>query len=192
VSRAVFTQIETPRLILRRFGESDLLPFVAYRSDPDIARYQGWDSLDEPRARAFIAEQQRLEPGMPGEWFQFAIALKEMGELIGDCALKANADDARQAEIGFTLARTHQGQGYATEAVTRLLEYAFAALGLHRVIAITDCRNAASVSLLERLGLRREGHFIQNVWFKGAWGDEYLYAILSAEWLRRYGEDANR
>jgi RimJ/RimL family protein N-acetyltransferase len=53
---------------------------------------------------------------------------------------------------------------------------------LHRVIAITDCENAASVALLERLGLRREGHFLQNVWFKGTWGDEYLYAILHEEW----------
>jgi RimJ/RimL family protein N-acetyltransferase len=50
------------------------------------------------------------------------------------------------------------------------------------VIAITDVENAPSVALLERLGLRREGHFRQNVWFKGKWGDEYLYAMLQEEW----------
>jgi len=54
------------------------------------------------------------------------------------------------------------------------------------VIAVTDCENTASVTLLERLGLRREGHFIQNVWFKGKWADEYLYAILQDEWLSKH------
>ena len=105
---------------------------------------------------------------------------------MGDCAFKIEEDDERQGEIGYTLARAYQGRGIASEAVSRVLEYAFASLGLHRVIAITDVENAPSVALLERLGLRREGHFHQNVWFKGKWGDEYLYAMLQEEWLRMH------
>ena len=66
-----------------------------------------------------------------------------------------------------------------------MLNYAFTKLELHRVIAITDCENERSVALLSRLGMRREGHFIQNIWFKGKWGDEYLYAVLREEWLRK-------
>jgi RimJ/RimL family protein N-acetyltransferase len=81
-------------------------------------------------------------------------------------------------------ARRHQGKGYASEAVRLLLHYAFDTLGKHRMVAITDAKNAPSIALLERLGMRREGHFIQNVWFKGAWGDECLYAMLRDEWLR--------
>src|SRR5205807_8892992 len=96
----------------------------------------------------------------------------------------------RQAEIGYTLSRPYQGRGIASEAISRLLEYAFVTLDLHRVIAITDCENTASIALLERLGLRREGHFLQNVWFKGKWGDEYLYAILKEEWLRKQNAKA--
>ncbi len=103
-----------------------------------------------------------------------------------DCALKINEHDELQAEIGYTLARAYQGKGIASEAVSRVLDYVFRTLGLHRVIAITDCENAASITLLERLGLCREGHFIQNVWFKGKWGDEYLYAILQEEWLSKH------
>ena len=94
-----------------------------------------------------------------------------------------NVFDHRQAEIGFTLSREYQGYGYATEAVSSILNYAFHTFDLHRIIAITDCENIASVALLERLGMRREGHFIQNIWFKGKWGDEYLYAMLKDEWL---------
>lgn len=105
-----------------------------------------------------------------------------MGILVGDCALKIEEHDERQAEIGSTLSRAYQGRGIASEGVSCVLEYAFVALELHWVIAITACENAASVTLLERLGLRREGHFLQNVWFKGKRADEYLYAMLQEEW----------
>jgi RimJ/RimL family protein N-acetyltransferase len=124
------------------------------------------------------------EPGSPGEWFQFAVVLKGTEQLIGDCGLKTEEGE-RQAEIGVTFAREHQGKGYASEAVSRLLDYAFGDLEMHRVVAIADRQNAPSVALLERLGMRREGSFIRNEWFKGHWASEYLYAILRDEWLRR-------
>lgn len=177
-----FTPIETPRLRLRHFTDADLAPFMAYRNDPQVARYQSWEGISEPEARAFVQEQKTIQPGIPGQWFQIAIELKETGALVGDCALKIEEYDARQAEIGYTLSRAYQGHGIASEAVSCVLDYAFVTLDLHRVIAITDCENTASVALLERLGLRREGHFHQNVWFKGSWGDEFLYAILQEEW----------
>ena len=182
MSMAVFTTLETTRLRLRHFTDADLALFMAYRNDPEVAKYQGWEGISEPEARAFIQEQKKVQPGMPGQWFQIAVELKETGMLVGDCALKSEEHDERQAEIGYTLSRAYQGRGIASEAVSCVLEYAFVTLGLHRVIAITDCENAASVALLERLGLRREGHFRQNVWFKGKWGDEYLYAMLQEEW----------
>jgi RimJ/RimL family protein N-acetyltransferase len=181
-----FTSLETARLILRHFTDGDLVPFMAYRNDPVVARYQGWEGISETEACAFIADQKMVQPGVPGQWFQIAIEFKETGTLAGDCALKINEHDERQAEIGYTLARAYQGKGIAAEAVSRVLDYAFRTLGLHRVTAITDCENTASVALLERLGLRREGHFIQNVWFKGKWVDEYLYAILQEEWLSKH------
>jgi RimJ/RimL family protein N-acetyltransferase len=186
--RMDFVTLETARLILRHFTDADLVPFMAYRNDPDVARYQGWEGISEAEAHAFIEEQKLVQPGMPGQWFQIAIALKETGMLAGDCALKINEHEERQAEIGYTLARAYQGKGIAAEAVSRVLDYAFRTLELHRVIAITDCENAASIALLERLGLRREGHFIQNVWFKGKWADEYLYAILQYEWLGKHSK----
>jgi RimJ/RimL family protein N-acetyltransferase len=185
MSEAAFTRIESERLILRRFEDSDLSPFVAYRNDPEVAKYQAWDSCDEQEARAFIREMKSARAGVPGGWFQFAIESKETGALIRDCALRVDEDEPYRAEIGFTLAREYQGRGFASEAVSRLLDYAFDTLGLHRVVAIADCRNAPSVALLERLGLRREEHFVENIWFKGRWADEYLYAVLKDEWLQK-------
>jgi len=187
-----FTTIETARLRLRRFANADIPTFTAYRNDPLVARFQSWDGISEAEAIAFVREQEATPMGAPGQGLQIAIERKESGRMIGDCAFKVMEDDARQAEIGFTLARSAWGNGFAAEAVSALLTYAFPAFDLHRVVAIVDTRNAASVALLERLGMRREGHFLQNVWFKGAWGDEYLYAILRDEWPAAPAANAHR
>lgn len=174
--------LETPRLILRPFQDSDLEPFAAYRADPEVARYQGWDTpYSVDRAAEFIAEMKAKQPATGSEWYQFAVERKSSAGVIGDCAFHLLDGDPRQAEVGVTLARPHQRQGYAAEAVTRLLDYLFRDHGLHRVVARCDVDNLASARLLERVGMRREGHFIENIWFKGAWGSEYLYAVLQRE-----------
>ncbi len=175
--------LRTPRLLLRRFAEADAGPFAAYRNDPDVARYQGWETpygLDQ--AAELVRQQATCDPGVTGEWLQIAIEHAATGALVGDCAFKLSADQ-RQATIGATLARAYQGEGYAAEAITRLLDYLFQTVGLHRVVADTDARNTPAWTLLERLGFRREGHVVQGVWFKGSGADEYQYAILRDEWL---------
>jgi RimJ/RimL family protein N-acetyltransferase len=178
-----FTAIESARLLLRRFADADLTAFLAYINDPLVARYQTWESYTEEQARGVIEQMKTLEPGRPGQWFTFAAELKETRALTGHVALSVKEADPRQAEIGFTFAREYQGRGLAKEAAEAVLDYAFTVLGLHRVVAVTDCENERSVALLGRLGMRREGHFIENVWFKGAWGSEYSYAVLRKEWL---------
>jgi len=179
-------ELRTARLRLRPFTHADLPAFVAYRQDPEVARYQGWDeTFSAQDGRALFDKQRGVVPGTPGVWFHFGFEPAEGGPMLGDCVLHVREDDPRQAEIGFTLARGHQGKGYAAEAVAALLDYAFGRLGLHRVVAITDARNAAAARLLERVGMRREGHYLQNVWFKGAWGDELSFALLRDEWLAR-------
>ena len=88
-------------------------------------------------------------------------------------------EDSRQAEVGFTLRPEFQGQGYATEAAGALLGYLFGARAKHRVSARCDPRNAASMAVLERLGMRREGHLVESTWAKGEWTDDVLFAILA-------------
>jgi len=171
------------RLRLRSFRKSDLEVFAAYRSDPEVARYQSWNapySLDQ--AVAFYQEMQSEPIGTPGVWYQLAVERLVQPGISGDCAFLVLKEDNRQAQIGVTFSRAYQKQGYATEAVRRLLDYLFGSLFLHRVSAICDSENYASARLLERVGMRREGHFIENIWFKGAWGSEYAYAMLQSEW----------
>ncbi len=177
-----FGTLSSERLIIRRFRPVDASAFAAYRSDPEVARYQAWDCpFSLAQAERFIESVRNQAPGAPGSWFQFAVAIPPSGPLIGDCALRATRSDPRQAELGFTFATTYQGQGYASEAVATVLQYAFGTLALHRVFAITDVRNGAAHRLLERLRFRREGHFLHNSWIKGEWSSEFLYAQLQEE-----------
>lgn len=183
----MFTELSSERLTVRRFQDSDLTAFLAYRNDPAVSRYQNWEALSAPRAQALLQEQRHLEPGTPGPWFHFALALKASGQLVGDCGLQVLLQDARQAQVTLSLAPVYQGAGLATEALTTVLDFAFINLDLHRVIAVVDSENSGPVRLFERVGMRREGHFVKNVWFKGRWADEYLFALLQAEWLSRRG-----
>lgn len=181
-----FSELDSDRLRLRRFTPADLTTFVAYRSDPEVARYQDWDA-PYPRAdgERLISGLLGQHPDTAGQWFQFAVVLRGTGELIGDCASGTDANDPRQAEIGFTLRPEFQGHGYATEAARELLGYLFGARSKHRVTARCDARNAASVAVLERLGMRREGHLRESTWAKGEWTDDLLYAVLDREWRPR-------
>jgi RimJ/RimL family protein N-acetyltransferase len=180
---AAFTALTTQRLVLRRFRPEDLDAFVAYRSDPETAHYQSWEApYPAGQARRFLQQLEAIHPDTPGEWFQFAVALRQTDRLIGDCGAHVLAEDSRQAEIGFTLAPQHQGYGYATEAVRRLLHYLLIERGKHRVRASCDDRNTRSAAVLERVGMRREGHLLESTWSKGEWTNDLLYGVLRREW----------
>lgn len=177
--------LDSSRLVLRRFNRADIQAFLAYRNDPEVARFQGWESFSLAEATAYIARQETQEIALPGQWLQIAIALKQTGQFVGDCALKIHMADPRQATIGITLCRTFQGQGLATEALVALLDFLFFERELHRVLADTDPENEPAWKLLERLGMRREAHCRRSLWFKGRWADEYVYAVLRHEWQQR-------
>ncbi len=182
--------LEAPRLVLRHFRTDDALSLHRYRNDPEVARYQGWTPPDEAEARAFVAQESRQPPAVPNQWLQLALELRDaehmvesVGGHVGDVAFKT--DGAGTAEFGYSLSRVVQGRGYMTEAVERLLEYLFTELKLHRVVAHADVRNEASVRLLERVGCRREGHFVESHYLRGEWTSEYAYALLAREWRAR-------
>jgi RimJ/RimL family protein N-acetyltransferase len=174
-----FSGLLTERLVIRRFRPEDAVTFTAYRSDPDVARYQDWDSCTRQEADDFVREMAGTHPGVAGEWFQFAIADPTSDEHVGDVGLGVDTDDMSRVELGFTLARAYQGKGYATEAVTRVIAYAFEQLGAEAVFAVADARNHASIALLERIGMRRIT--TEHVRFKGEWCDEHTYELQRDE-----------
>jgi RimJ/RimL family protein N-acetyltransferase len=176
-------EIVTERLRLRPFRAGDLAAFVAYRSLPEVARYQSWDtSYSMADAERFLASQEDVELGAPGAWVQLAAIDRSTGTLCGDCAVRLVTDQPATAELGVTFAPAHQGSGLATEALAAVIAELFEAHGLHRVYAQADDRNEAVHRLLERLGFRCEARLVEADRFKGEWSTLRVFAVLRREW----------
>jgi RimJ/RimL family protein N-acetyltransferase len=168
--------LTSARLSIRPFRPEDAQTLADYRSDPDVARYQGWTTpFPVEDAARMIAEM--TDPAEPG-WYQYAI--DRDGTVLGDIGVNTH-ENLMQADLGYTLATAHQGHGYATEAVQRMLRHLFLDRGLHRVSAECDARNERSAKLLARLGFRQEGLRVQHTWIKGEWTDDLLFGLLAAD-----------
>ena len=161
------------RVRLRRFRADDLAPFQAYRHDPEVGRYQGWEPTSDEEAREFIAAMAAAPFGRPGEWLQIAVA-DEADTLVGDIGLHVMAG-GREAEFGISLARSAQGRGLAEEAARALLAGLRARTGVRRVIAITDTRNVPSARLLRRLGMTLEAE--EHAQFRGEPCREWRFGL---------------
>lgn len=171
----------TERLILRRFIDLDLELFIAYRQDPQVARFQGWSTVSEAKAQSFVKEMQTATIGVPGEWFQIAIAHKQSNLLIGDIGIKVYTEDLTTVEVGFTLNQHGQGKGYAREAVSTLIHSLFKLGSINKIVAITDSQNESSIRLLKRLGMRLLNSV--EVKFKGEWCVEQTFELDQEDWL---------
>ena len=178
-------EILTQRLRLSKLMASDAPAMFEYRSDPEVCRYQSLEPGSLRDVEKFIGSIESTPFDTAGTWFQFAIRLRESGQLIGDLGTHFIADDPRQVEIGFTVSPARQGQGYATEAVSGVLDHLLGTLQKHRVFASVDPRNEPSVALLKRVGMRQEAHFRKSLWFKGDWADDMVFGILGSEWKNR-------
>lgn len=176
-----FLPQQTERLTLRRFTETDLDRFLAYRHDPEVACFQSWSMLLENEAIAFINEMSTVPIGIPGEWFQIAIALQQSNLLIGDIGIQVSEHDTTTVEIGFTLHREEQGNGYAKEAIQALLWSLFEPGNITKVIGITDSRNHPSINLLTRLGMNLVSS--EEVVFKNELCVEQTFELRKKDWL---------
>lgn len=181
-----FEPIRTSRLLIRPMTSADADDLAVYQSDPEICRYLPF----EPRSRDELVEKlarwsTALTLAGDGDYWQLAIEAADAPGVVGDLYFCLRSTPDRAGEIGWTLHPAHHGRGYMTEAAGALLDLAFGALGLHRVRAVLDPRNTASAALCRRLGMRQEAHFVEDLWFKGEWGDTAVYAVLDREWAAR-------
>ena len=177
--------INSVNLKIRHLKPSDLDDFHLYRSNPEVTKYQGFDVMTLVQAAEFILDNASKYFGIAGEWVQYGIEHNHSGKLVGDCAIKLDVLDPRIAEIGITISHLEQRKGYAKETLINLLKFLFDTKDIHRVVEIVDTENIASIELLKSIGFRQEGHFIENIFFKGKWGSEYQYAMLKREWDKR-------
>lgn len=178
--------LTTERLTLRLFEPGDVDDMVAYQGRDDVARYLYRPARTREQCAEVIARVSAATTWQAdGDSLVLAIHRRTGGGVIGEIVLRLASRPARQAEIGWVLHPGHEGHGYATEAARAVATLAFERLGTHRLFARLDADNAGSARLCERLGMRREGHFIDNdVHPDGRWGSEYVYAVLAAEFVR--------
>jgi [ribosomal protein S5]-alanine N-acetyltransferase len=176
------TLFTTRRLTIRKLRETDLDAFHQYRADPEITKYQGFDTFTRQQALDFIRQQESKRPDLTGEWLQFAIEISDRQLLVGDCAIHIRKENLQIADTGITIAAEFQRKGYASEVMSGLLNYLFLTRKVLRVVETVDAQNIASIQLMKKLGFRQEGYFVDNIFFKGKWGSEIQFALLRKEW----------
>ncbi len=189
-------RLETERLVVRRFEEGDVPDILDYsmheESDEHRRRNVDWEPTEES-VRQWWAPMATMKPEEAIHWLSLVIELKAQRRVIGNVGFNAKRiGDGFQGQIGWILGKTYEGNGYVTEAATALLDYLFRTVGFHRVYSMTSPDNRKSWRLMERLGMRREAHFVKNCHHDSGWTDEYVYAVLEEEWAERRGGRSTR
>ena len=175
--------ILTERLLLRPFRDDDLDAFHAIQRREDVVRYLYWEPRSLAESKEMLGRRiLQVAIDKTGDGLHPAAELQSTGEMIGHFNLFYVSEEHHQGEIGFVVHPDHHGHGYATEGARLMLRLGFEDLGLHRIVGRCDARNDGSWRLMERLGMRREAHLIENEFVKGEWCDELDYAMLDREW----------
>jgi ribosomal-protein-alanine N-acetyltransferase len=182
-ARRLELPIATRRLVLREFAPGDAPALARVTRDPSVLQQA------PPGSRALAAAERAAAGRGPARsrqrspsW-ELAVIVRRSGKLIGACDLALIG--ARQADIGYLLARRHWGYGYGTELARALIAHGFEALGLSRITAVVTVDNERSRRLLERAGLRWQALLRQHARAAGRWRDCHLYVLERGDWRRR-------
>lgn len=167
---------KTERLELRPIDINDTESIFEYRSDSVANMYQGWIPQNISDVEEFIGKISPI-PNLPDSWFQLVIIENETKRIIGDIGIHFLDSENKQVEIGCTLSKDYQGKGYATEALRVVIDYLSNDLKKHRIIASIDPDNSSSIRLVERLGFRKEAHFVKSLYLNGKWVDDLVFAL---------------
>jgi len=178
-----FVELESERLIYRKFKQEDFPIFFDWLSNPENRKYQMGEAKSELETRNdlnwIISTSEKEEC----DYFEFAIVLKSNRSLIGSGCTINILDNP---EVGWTVHRNYWRQGYGTEIGKTMLKFGFETLNLRRIIAGCNAKNQGSYKIMEKIGMRREAHFIKAQQGNGAlnyeWCDRFQYAMLKEEW----------
>ena len=175
--------LETKRLMLRKFKEDDFAAAHSYASCAENILYMPWGPNSESETREFIARSIASAEKHPIDNYEYAVVVKKTGALIGGCGISPSGD---QAMLGWCLHRDHWRNGYGTELGFALLKFGFEELGLRRITAFCHAENIGSYRVMEKIGMRREGLFLEDHSPKKLsaekYGDKLVYAMLKDEW----------
>lgn len=169
------------RVSLRWIEASDAPALFEVFSDPEVTRYWSTPAMEDiHQAETLVASVHELF--RKHQLYQWGVVRNDSNELIGTCTLAALDARNRRSEVGFALARAHWKKGFMSEALERLLAFAFEELALHRLEADVDPRNESSLGLLERLGFEREGYMRERWIVADQVCDTVFLGLLRREW----------
>ena len=171
--------LESDRLFLREFGPDDFEAVHLYATDMEVVRYMEWGPNSTEETRAFLTRAQSQASVDPRTTYELAVVEISTGRLVGGIGLHSQG---LQSMLGYCFARSVWGQGYASEAAQLVVGFAFKSLRAHRLWARCDAENSASLRVLEKLGMRREGRLRHECQIRGVWRDTVVCAILNEEW----------
>ncbi|MDF2591464.1 MAG: family N-acetyltransferase [Clostridia bacterium] len=181
----IFEAVETKRLVLRECRPADFNAIHEYGSDPEVSIYLPWGPNSEADTGNYLDSILSYQFHNPRKDYEIAIVLKETDLLIGVCSIHITNDKTREGFIGYCYNRQYWGKGYASEAAKAILEFGFMKLNLHRIFATCDPKNVGSSKVLEKIGMKREGHLREHKLQRGKWRDSYLYSILEHEFSHK-------
>jgi ribosomal-protein-alanine N-acetyltransferase len=183
--------LQTKRLILRDFAQSDFDAVHQYAADPLVTRYTSFGPNTADETRAFLARSIESATATPRRSHAFAAVERATGELIGGCGLDQCDDTGQHYVFGYCFNRNWWRQGLGKEAASALVQFGFERLRAHRLWAHVFAGNAASVRILEGLAFRQEGLALQSLHLRNSWHDILTFAQLRHEWLAARDSDRN-
>jgi [ribosomal protein S5]-alanine N-acetyltransferase len=178
--RKLTLPVRTARLNLREFGAADFQAVHAYSSDPRVTRYLFFGPRDEDSTADYLEELLASQRDLPRTRFELAVEEIASGRLIGACDL--SLVESNVVDLGYMLAVEQWGQGYATEIALALIDAAFGELRAQRVISTVDVNNAASIRVLEKIGMRWEAVYRKHRRAKNRWWDCHLFTLPREVW----------
>ena len=176
-------ELITARLWLREFRPTDLDALTACESHPEMRRFEK-GMPDRETAQSFLEWVNRKADETPRTHYRLAITVPPEDVVIGRVSLTSQNPDIREWEMGWAVGVPSWGKGYASEAARRMLAFAFEELGAHRVVAFCHADNTGSVKVMEKIGMKQDGRLRQTRWFDECWADEFVYAILEADFTK--------
>ncbi|QUL54883.1 GNAT family N-acetyltransferase [Paenibacillus tritici] len=176
----MITELHTERLLLRKMKVADSSSLFGIWSDPEVTRYMNVSSFtDEQQAKDMIQLLDDLSED--DKAIRYSVILTESSEIIGSCGYNSLDFENAKAEIGYDIAASFWGRGYASEAVRALLDHAFSSLELNRVEAKVDPANMNSIKLLHKLDFTFEGTLRQSERVAGRFNDLRIYSKLKSD-----------
>jgi RimJ/RimL family protein N-acetyltransferase len=171
-------RMESDRLILRGYEKKDFDSVHSYGSLTTFSQYEPWGPNTIEDTQRFISDMILQASTKPRYKFDLALELKESGRMIGGAGIRRESQDSVIANLGWAVHPDFQGQGLATEAARRLIQFGFEELKLKVIYATCDARNQASFRVMEKLGMKRVGLLIGDKKQKGHLRDTLRYEIL--------------